>query len=117
MSHSVHYIFPSSCLESDALIKSPLLSGELAADLKKGEFPAESEMTFEQDSVRVAFSVELSFGVLWTDINYSRFLYAKERVRTVDSIDRWLRTWCAMAARVDEFFVNKWFARLEADPP
>lgn len=117
MSHSVHHIFPSSCLSSSRLPDSTLLSKSLRAELKNHDFPAESELVFDDDAVSVAFSVEFGLGVLWTNINYSRFLYANERVRTVDSIDAWVRAWCSTVVRVDELFVDQWFAQLDAAPP
>ena len=114
MSHSVHYILPRTCLESEQLVESPLLSEAARAELKRPDFPVESELHIGDDRALVTFSTEFGLGVLWTNVNYSRFLYANERVRTVESLDKWIRTWCPVVVRADEFFVDKWFAELEA---
>lgn len=117
MSWNVHYIFASECLASKELLESPVLPERLRSELKTQASPVDSVVTFEGEPERMTFTLEFGVGVLWTNINYTRFLHCRERGRTVEAMDAWVRTWCRSVMRVDELFMDQWFAQLDAAPP
>jgi hypothetical protein len=110
MSHNVQYLMSPDDIDPDRFPTTVVGSG-----VPNPGTSAQFEIDTLAGRVQCILGRDFGFGILWTDINYYRFLYHGERAEAVAYLDRWVESFCSRAVRVDESLLDEWLAGLDEE--
>jgi hypothetical protein len=113
MSHTVHYMTPIDAVDFSVASTGLLDAKHRPVTLAKNNIPLEFELRIHEDLVHIAVTRNLGFLIIWTNINYYRFLHHGEMEVVVERLDEWVRRLARRAVRLDELFVDEWTAQNE----
>jgi hypothetical protein len=112
MSHNVQYLVSLHDID-----QARFPTATVGSAIPGAGTSVEFELDTPAGEIQCIFSQDVGFAVLWSNINYYRFLYHGEKAEAVTFLDRWVSEFCSRAVRVDGSLLDEWLAGLDESQP